>query len=99
MRKYILDGRTAVEEPDLIRWVMWFETANRVVCQDWVGPRFVSTVFLGLDHNFAPNGGDPILFETMVFLDGAEVRCWRTSSWNEAEGLHKLAVAEFSRLS
>ena len=29
----------------------------------------VSTVLLGLDHSFRP-GGPPIIFETMVFMDG-----------------------------
>lgn len=27
----------------------------------------VSTVWLGIDHRFAPIGGPPVIFETMVF--------------------------------
>lgn len=34
-----------------------------------VGPYWVSTVWLGLDHRFAGDG-PPLIFETMVFLKG-----------------------------
>jgi hypothetical protein len=51
----------------------------------------VSTVFLGLNHNF--RGADPpILFETMVFggkHDNYQERC---STWEEAEAMHQRAV-------
>lgn len=65
--KYILrpDG-IAIPEPDLIAWAIWFEDSNRVVRQDVVGTVLISTVFLGLDHNFTGQG-PPLLFETMVF--------------------------------
>jgi hypothetical protein len=43
---------------------MWFETANRIVAQETVGPFWVSTVFLGLNHEWG--GGPPLLYETMV---------------------------------
>jgi hypothetical protein len=37
-----------------------------IVARDDVGPNvYVSTVWLGLNHNFG--GGTPIIFETMVF--------------------------------
>lgn len=51
----------------------------------------MSTVFLGLDHNFS--GGEPILFETMIFggpLDG-EQRRYHT--YDQAERGHTEAVA------
>lgn len=62
---YILDPN-GVPIPclDFHAWSKWLGTANRVVQQDDVNGYFVSTVFLGLDHNYF--GGDPLLFETMV---------------------------------
>lgn len=59
-------------------WGLWMETADRSVAQDideqtgWS----ISTVFLGLDHNYTGHG-KPILWETMVFggpLDGEQDR-------------------------
>ena len=50
----------------------------------------VSTVWLGLDHNFGFNG-PPIIFETMVFpADGAymELDCNRYSTLAEAQTGH-----------
>lgn len=41
------------------------EHEERRLAFDQVGEVEVSTVFLGIDHNFA--GGEPILWETMVF--------------------------------
>jgi hypothetical protein len=41
------------------------DTPNRVVAESRIGTLFVSTVWLGLDHNFC--GGAPCVFETMVF--------------------------------
>jgi hypothetical protein len=54
---------------DSARWSAWFEfhyherIVARTVVQEGVE---VSTVFLGLDHNYSQTG-PPILFETMVF--------------------------------
>lgn len=51
-----------------------FET--KVLQQEYVGEAFLSTIFLGLDHNFHEEG-PPILFETMIFggpQDGEQVR-------------------------
>ena len=65
---YILDASgEPVPEPDLIKWGHWFEDPrHRIVARDQLGPLTVSTVFLGVDHNFLPDG-PPILWETMVF--------------------------------
>lgn len=51
---------------DLITWAGLFE--DRVYAQvafDQVGPFRVSTVWLGLNHNYS--GGVPLIFETMIF--------------------------------
>ena len=64
---YILRGKQVVVAT-LMEWARWFETADRHVAQDTIGDYWVSTVFLGLDHNYG--SGPPILFETMVFDRG-----------------------------
>lgn len=58
------------------------------------GNLWVSTVFLGLDHNRFGDG-PPHLFETMVFSGGDEVHCERCSTWEEAEAQHHRIVADF----
>src|SRR5438094_10208068 len=64
--KYILDAQQQpVEEPDLLTWGRWMETAERHVAVDQVRDVKVSTIFLGLDHNYGD--GPPLLYETMVF--------------------------------
>lgn len=51
---------------DVIEWGKWFERANRTVLRDELPNNVrVSTVFLGLDHNFG--GPQPLLWETMIF--------------------------------
>jgi hypothetical protein len=65
--KFILDGHNPIPESDVLKWGKWFETADRVVQKTRVTPKVeVSTVFLGLDHNFLDKG-KPVLFETMIF--------------------------------
>jgi hypothetical protein len=95
-RTYILKDHEPVQVDDLVEWGRWFEVANRRVGVDKVGSDVeVSTVFLGLDHNFC--GGPPLLFETMIFggpLDGEQERY---STWEEAENGHKAMVEKASR--
>jgi hypothetical protein len=71
-----------VRATSLEAWAAWMEThdARRVVQVDRLdaddGDTRVSTVFLGLDHNWTGQG-PPLLWETMVFgtpLDGEQVR-------------------------
>jgi hypothetical protein len=84
---YILDANGDPQPcEDLKVWGRWFEQSSkdrsRVVAADKdEGPDdgaevLVSTVFLGLDHNFNASG-PPVLWETMVFggpLDQEMVR-------------------------
>lgn len=65
--KYILDkDGNVVPERDLLSWAKWFEdSSNRIVKADKVGDVRVSTIFLGIDHNFGD--GAPVLWETMIF--------------------------------
>ena len=92
------DKREVVSVPDLIEWAKWFEGGGRVariVKQEQVGKYWISTVFLALDHSFGR--GEPILWETLVFLDqicGEEVHGDRCSgSWGDAQKMHADTVA------
>lgn len=89
---YVLVGQTPVLERDLLTWAAWFETADRRVAEDFIGPYRVSTVFLGLDYGFGAKG-PPLIFETMVFSKDEEhgFRA-RARTWREAEEIHR-AVA------
>jgi hypothetical protein len=66
---------------------------NRRVAATQVGPLWISTVFLGIDHNWS--GGPPLLFETMVFGDAEESgEMHRYSTWDEAVAGHARVVAQ-----
>ena len=91
--KFILDGHEAVEEPDLMRWGRWLEEAGRQVALTIQGDVRVSTVFLGLDHNFGA-AGRPLLFETMAFVDREDVGQERYATWKQAEEGHRRWVAK-----
>lgn len=80
---------------DIHIWAQWcHEAQNRIVKQEDVGEYWVSTVFLGIDHNFGNDGeGIPILFETMMTRRGE----WcdyqdRYATWDEAVEGHDRIV-------
>jgi hypothetical protein len=53
----------------------------------------VSTVHLVLDHGFMPDQ-PPLIFETMIFVDGTGDECVRTSTKHAALAMHDQIVAE-----
>jgi hypothetical protein len=65
MKCYIEVNGKPVAEPDVSKWGAWFEQANRTVADMVTEQVRVSTVFLGIDHSFG--GGEPLLYETMIF--------------------------------
>lgn len=89
--KYILEGHDPVEVDDLFVWARWFETADRHVANTDLGDVRISTVFLGLDHNFGPSS-PPLLFETLIFGGPEDGYCERHATWTDAEAGHKKAV-------
>lgn len=59
---------------------------------DYDQPVHVSTVWLGLDHGH--DGGDPVIFETMIFEGRFDGFCQRYSTYQEAvEGHWKVVHA------
>lgn len=88
-----------------------FRIYDRRVKLTHVGPYRISTVFLGVDHQYGfliGKDGPPILFETMVWIDmehtdnGLEYDRQfepyqkRCSTWEQAEQQHREAVEQFT---
>lgn len=88
---YILIDREPVDVP-FGKWAFDFENTERHVAEDNIGGVRISTVFLGLDHSFTPDG-PPILFETMIFGGEHDEFQERYATWTEAEEGHGRAVA------
>lgn len=89
--KYILDEKgNPKSEPDILKWSKWFETAERHIGDDKIDGVKISTVFLGLDHNFGE--GKPILWETMIFGGKHNDYQKRYTSKKSALNGHKKAI-------
>lgn len=86
-RCYILVGKQIVSCSDWMTWAYWLETHDRQVADSIQGDVRVSTVFLGVDHSFTDDG-PPILFETVVFVNGSGGDMERYCTWDEAEAGH-----------
>jgi hypothetical protein len=86
---YVLEGKRVRPAADLKEWARMFAAACQVA-GDELGGCLVSTVFLGIDHQFG--NGPPLLFETMLFNpDGDELV--RYSTWEQAEAGHAAMLA------
>lgn len=74
---------------DLLAWAKLLENESyKRVAEDQIGPYWVSTVWLGLDHNHSIKGS-PLIFETMVFGPGEDdIFCDRYSTEQEAAEGH-----------
>lgn len=114
LKHWILDEEDIPKEASLEEWVIWFETHNsaRFLAKYERDGYLVSTVFLGMDHNWSGKG-PPILFETMVFDDqrwekpgdggnrcvdmGEEMCCERYSTKDDALIGHQRHVKELDR--
>lgn len=100
---YILKKNRSVEATDYWGYASWreYNPSARIVEQTTVGNTMVSTVFLGLDHRMNTSEKDlpPILFETMVFIDGDDTYQTRYTSYQEAyEGHHEVCRKVFAEL-
>jgi len=97
MTHYILDGITP-KAVDLTTWAT-SKDHHRVILQTERDGVLVSTVFLGLNHNFADTGA-PILFETMVFGGKYDEEMERYSTYQEAlEGHVRWCLKIFNKES
>jgi hypothetical protein len=88
---YILQDRRPVAIDSVDDWAVWMNDSDRKVAYTKIDNDVaVSTVFLGLDHQYG--NGPPLLFETMIFGGPLDNKCWRYSSWDDAEIGHQAAV-------
>jgi hypothetical protein len=86
---YVLDAECRVVEADLMTWAHFFERIeNRTVGWTQITSEcVVSTVFLGINHQFGK--GPPIVFETLVIGGPLDGEGWRYSSWDDANAGHE----------
>ena len=108
--EYILEPDHSIrparsKDETMAQWKLWSSYGDgkfvkghpKVVDKTRIGEMEVSTVFLGLNHNFTMQG-PPILFETMVFgqPDDDEI-CERYETWDEAQKGHDEIVARLKK--
>jgi hypothetical protein len=110
--QYILggeEGHTPIPCYSLTEWGQFLADRERViVARTGNETKWVSTVFLGIDHQFWH--GPPLVFESMAFVDEGRTiewedgeRMWvptpldteRYSSWDDAEIGHKAMVRKW----
>ena len=93
---YRRDGTPITGEDAVLQWAYMSEQEDRRVALTLLTAGDctvkVSTVFLGLDHNFS-GGGPPLIFETMAFGDDTEV-IDRYPNEEQALAGHRATVAE-----
>mgnify|MGYP001565845038 CR=1 FL=1 len=89
---YFLNEDHTYTPCDLMTWANQFEHGNKVA-NDVIKGKHVSTIWLGLDHNWW--GGRPLVFETMVFDEikgGNDIYMERYTTWDEAIAGHQKAI-------
>ncbi len=88
---------------DALKWARMFESRgsrrvalDEIVCGD--ESVRVSTVFIGVDHNYFADG-PPLIFETMIFGGPPAVDQWqcRYSTEEQARAGHETAVGALRR--
>ena len=107
-KHYILDESRQPVKVCLLRWARWLENVdNRRVAETETEMFWISTVFLGLDHNYLGKG-PPIIFETMVFtreehsplmhrMVRDDLDQVRYASWDDAMAGHEAMVRRYQK--
>ena len=67
IKYYKFEDGQPVECTDILDWSKWFTITDRTVARTIVNDAEISTVFLGIDHDFSHENAKPILWETLVF--------------------------------
>lgn len=88
---YILKNREVVPCDDVIEWGEFMQKPERIIKQENIGDIKVSTVFLGIDHDFFRNG-PPLVFETMMFGGPFSHECLRSRHILHAKTDHEVIV-------
>jgi hypothetical protein len=78
---------------DILEWAVWFAQSHEariVVKTELPSGATVSTVFLGINHDY--RGEEPVLWETMMFGGDYDLACDRYRSRQEALVGHEMWV-------
>src|SRR5882762_8039779 len=95
---YILDGKK-IKHADRNEFYAWYPEANKRIALTTIKDCNISTVFLGIDHQFSLRGNLPILFETMVFGGKYDGYRQQYSTYEEAEEGHEEIIMLINDLS
>ncbi len=93
---YFLNEDHSATQCDFMVWAKQFEEMSKAdtrhVAEDMINGYHISTVWLGLDHNYY--GGPPLIFETMVFHgdSSGDIYMDRYTTWDQAVDGHKKAI-------
>lgn len=86
---YILNSDHTTVEVSELKWTNWMRFNSRRVAHDTILGVEISTVFLGIDHNYDIVGA-PVLFETLTFGLPEESQITnRYCTWAEAVDGHE----------
>lgn len=99
IKYYRLNDTNEVEECDMFQAEEFLCSERKIVKQEDVGEKWVSTVVLSIDHNFLKDN-DPIIFETMVFsidAPGLDEYCARYRTYQEALNGHNAVVEKLKQ--
>lgn len=81
----------------LFEWAELFDDwSYKIVDQDVLGPYWVSTVWMGLNHQYLD--GPPLIFESAVFRSGGthcQLECIRHTTEVSARSVHKELVEKY----
>lgn len=94
---YVLEGKEPRRALSVLDWMKWYANADRTVALTSIDGMDVSTVFIGIDHEYSPHGvryriARPRLFETAIFTSSKVVRAFRHETWDEAAQAHAFIV-------
>lgn len=90
---YLDDDKNLVKcTGGMLEWCKVMTPEMRRVSSDMVGDVHVSTVFLGMDHNFFQRKNYPVVFETMVFGGEHDQYQERYTSYKKAVEGHARAI-------
>lgn len=96
MTHYFLNEDHSVTPCEFMVWAKQFEEMSKAdtrhVGDDMIKGYHVSTVWLGLDHQYF--NGPPLIFETMVFHGDTcgDIYMDRYTTWEQAVEGHKRAI-------
>jgi hypothetical protein len=99
IRFYTLDSKKNMVPSTIIDWSNFLQKKERIVKQDkLMNGYFISTVFLGIDHNFIGKG-NPLLFETIVFDTNSNTAFMhRYSTYKNALKGHEIILKKFDQI-